>query len=455
MTQIPEELRSVILLAAVLAAGAVVLSFYFFFDPLSLLDPDWLTAAAILLGLSILSTVMALRISEGGSTSSLDFVPQLAAVLLIGPAGASALALISESLSEVFFYRKPRFKKIFNTAQVVLSVAAAGAVYVLFDGEVSLTEFDFANNFPPFIVAIITYFSVNTVSVSYVVSVAENESIIDTWREMSGNLIFFDFAMSLLAVGVALLYVEFGWMILVLTVIPLFGLRYSYGTTYELRDLNDDLLRLFVKTIEAQDPYTSGHSVRVSESARLIAKAMKCNAGLVRKIEKSALVHDIGKIDVAYLEILRQKGPLTPEQRELIRAHPERGVEILRSIRSLHEDVLLNVLHHHERWDGEGYPSGLGGTGIPLGSRIIMVCDTIDAMTTARPYRDPLPMSVVREELLKHKGKQFDPEVVDVVLDQGLLDVIETSLPAGPAAVAPRKVKSETGQSDSAKAVLP
>jgi putative nucleotidyltransferase with HDIG domain len=336
---------------------------------------------------------------------------------------------------------------------VVLSVAAAGAVYVLFDGRVSLTEFDFANNFPPFIVAIITYFAVNTVSVSYVISIAENKQIVDTWREMSGSLIFFDFAMSLLAVGVALLYVEFGWMILVLTVIPLFGLRYSYGTTYELRDLNDDLLRLFVKTIEAQDPYTSGHSVRVSESARLIARAMKCSSNLVRKIEKSALVHDIGKIDVAYLEILRQKGPLTPEQRELIRAHPERGVEILRSIRSLHEDVLLNVLHHHERWDGDGYPSGLVGPGIPLGARIIMVCDTIDAMTTARPYRDPLPMSIVREELLKHKGKQFDPEVVDVVLDQGLLEEIETSLPQGSSAPVLGKTKQEVVETDPSPAV--
>ncbi len=429
MIQIPRELRSVIWFSAVLAAGSVVLSFVYFFDPQSLVNREWLTASAILLGLSLLSTLMALRISEGGATSSLDFVPQLAAVLLIGPAGASALALISETVSELFFYDKPVFKKIFNTSQVVLSVAVAGVVYVLFDGQVSLTEFDFNQNFPPFILAIITYFGVNTISVSYVVSVAEKKPIFETWRQMSGGLIFFDFAMSLLAIGVALLYVEFGWMILVLTVIPLFGMRYSYGTTYELKRLNTDLLRLLVKTIEAQDPYTSGHSVRVSESARLIARAMRCSGKDRRNIETSALLHDIGKIDVAYLEILRQKGPLTPEQRTLIRAHPDRGVDILRSIRSLHEDVLNCVRHHHERWDGDGYPTGLAGSDIPLGARIIMVCDTIDAMTTARPYRDPLPISIVQEELLRHQGTQFDPLVVDVVLEQGLLGEIETSLP--------------------------
>jgi len=428
--QISRELKSTILLTAVLAAGALVLSFGYFFDAESLSDPDWLTAAAILLGLSLVSTLMALKISEGGTTSSLDFVPQLAAVLLIGPAGASALALISESVSEIFIYRKPRFKKIFNTAQVVLSVAAAGTVYVLFDGQVSLTEFNFGQNFPPFIVAVIAYFAVNTISVSYVVSVSENKSIIDAWNEMSGRLILFDFAMSLPAVGVALLYVEFGWMILVMTVIPLFGLRYSYGTIYELRDLNDDLLTLFIKTIEAQDPYTSGHSERVSDSAVLIARAHGCGGKLLRQIKISALVHDIGKIDVAYLEILRQKGPLTPVQRELIKAHPERGVEILRSIRSIQEEVLENVLYHHERWDGEGYPTGLSGSQIPLGARIIMVCDTIDAMTTARPYRDPLPISTVREELLKHRGTQFDPEIIDLVIDNGLLTKIEIPVQA-------------------------
>lgn len=429
MMQIPRDLSSIIWVSAVLAVGSVVLSFVFFFDPHSLVNPDWLTASVILLGLSLISTLMALQISEGGATSSLDFVPQLAAVLLIGPAGASALALVSETVSELFFYDKPTFKKIFNTSQVVLSVAAAGAVYVLFDGQVSLTEFDFSQNFPPFIVAIITYFGVNTVSVSYVVSVAENKPIFETWRQMSGGLIFFDFAMSLLAVGVALLYVEFGWMILVLTVIPLFGLRYSYGTTYELRRLNDDLLELLVKTIEAQDPYTSGHSVRVSESAQLIARAMRSNRKDLGYIRKAALLHDIGKIDVAYLEILRQKGPLTPEQRDLIRAHPDRGVDILKSIRDLHKDILNSVRHHHERWDGDGYPVGLKGDDIPVGARIIMVCDTIDAMTTARPYRDPLPISVVREELLRHRGTQFDPEIVDLVLEHELLREIETSLP--------------------------
>ena len=100
----------------------------------------------------------------------------------------------------------------------------------------------------------------------------------------------------------------------------------------------------------------------------MVARALGLQPKQVRLIETAALLHDIGKIDNVYLEILRQKGPLTPEQRELIRAHPDRGVDILKSIRSLHPDVLRCVRHHHERWDGDGYPTALSGDEIPLGS---------------------------------------------------------------------------------------
>jgi putative nucleotidyltransferase with HDIG domain len=219
-----------------------------------------------------------------------------------------------------------------------------------------------------------------------------------------------------------------------LAMIPLIGLRYSYGINFELQQLNSDLLRLMVKTIEAQDPYTSGHSIRVSEAAKKIGHALGLNPRQLKVVETAALLHDIGKIDVIYGEILRQKGPLTPEQRELIRAHPDRGVDLIKSIRSIHPEVLSCVRHHHERWDGGGYPSGLAGPDIPLGARIIMVCDTIDAMTTARPYRDALPVSVVREELTKHRGTQFDEAIVDVLVHTDILETLDAPEVATPSA---------------------
>jgi putative nucleotidyltransferase with HDIG domain len=384
-------------------------------------------AFATLFALSVAATLLHLRFTDAGSTSSLDFVPELAAILVLGPTGAVLVTISSELLSSFLLHRgKPPYKKVFNASQLTLAVGLAGLAFMWFGGVPSMEGLNFLDSFAPFVVAVLVYFAVNTGTVSYVVSASEDAPFLGTWRRLTGGLILFDLAMSPLAFLVAWLYLQLDNPFFVfLAIIPLIGLRYSYGTNYELQRLNTDLLRLMVKTIEAQDPYTSGHSLRVSESAREICLSMGLRGKPVENIEKAALLHDIGKIDVAYNEILRQKGPLTPEQRRLIQDHPARGVDIVRSIRSFPKEVLECIRHHHERWDGEGYPDKLAGADIPLGARIIMVCDTIDAMTTARPYRDPLPVSVVQEELLKHSGSQFDERVVRAVLSSGVLERLE------------------------------
>jgi len=382
---------------------------------------DWVIAFSTLFLLSVVSTLMALQVSEGGTKTSLEFIPQLAGVMLLGPAGAAAISILSE-LVPSSIPGKALHKKLFNFAQKTLAITCAGLAYTTFGGPVSLVSFELMETFAPFLLAVVVYFAVNTTSVSYVVAAAQGIPFGDVWREIAGGLIIFDISMSFIALVVAVLYTMFGWIVILFAVIPLFGLRYSYGVNLELQQLNTDLLRLMVKTIEAQDPYTSGHSLRVSEAAREIGRMMGIGRRRMRHIETAALLHDIGKIDVAYTEILSQKGPLTPEQRDLIRDHPDRGVEIVKSIRSIPPTVLKNIKHHHERWDGDGYPAGLKGDAIPMGARIIMVCDTIDAMTTARPYRGALPVSVVKEELMKHRGTQFDAQIIDRVLETGLLD---------------------------------
>ncbi|MDX1487821.1 MAG: HD domain-containing protein, partial [Acidiferrobacterales bacterium] len=273
---------------------------------------------------------MALQIAEGGTTSSLEFIPQLAGVMLLGPAGAAVIGLVSELFSTLFDQQKPFFKRAFNIAQMTLSAAAAGVAYITFGGPVSLTSFQLTQTLAPFLLAVVVYFAVNTSCVSYVVAAAQGSAFGDVWRQIAGGLIAFDVTMSFIALGVAVLYAFFGPIVILFAVIPLFGLRYSYGVNLELQQLNTDLLRLMVKTIEAQDPYTSGHSIRVSEAARAIARMLGVRRRTLRHIETAALLHDIGKIDVAYNEILRHEGGLSEEQRELLRDHPDRGVEIVK-----------------------------------------------------------------------------------------------------------------------------
>jgi putative nucleotidyltransferase with HDIG domain len=224
------------------------------------------------------------------------------------------------------------------------------------------------------------------------------------------------------------LYVQWGAVALLAAIVPIIGLRSSYGVNIELHQLSQDLLRVLIKTLEARDRYTSGHSVRVAERSKKIARMLRLGPRDVRVIETAALLHDIGKIDLAYGEILRQTGPLDPEQRQLIRAHPDKGVEIIQAVRSLDPEILRCVRHHHEWFDGSGYPAGISGEKIPLGARIIMISDSVDAMLTDRPYRAALSIEDVRQELVRNTGVQFDPAVVKAAFDAAILEDAESQL---------------------------
>lgn len=380
----------------------------------------WWLAFATLLLLSLVSELLALRVTTQGSETSWDFVPQLGAILLLGPGSAGLLTAISFSFYQFFWTRKPTSRALFNIAQMVLAVSLSGLVYMALGGNVSLTSFSATQILPAFVGAVVVYFGINSTLVSYVISLSEGKELSSVWRQMSIMPLLFDLLMSSLALLVAAVYVAWGPVALIAGIVPIIGLRYSYGVNLELRQLNTDLLRVLINTIEAQDPYTSGHSIRVAEGALAIAKGLNLPRTELRRIETAALLHDIGKIDSSFRDILKKSESLTKEDWELIRRHPDRGVELVQDIRSMDEEVLDYIRHHHERYDGTGYPDGLKGEEIPLGSRIIMVSDSIDAMVTARPYRDALDLDTVRRELQKHAGEQFDEELIGIALEVDL-----------------------------------
>ncbi len=170
-----------------------------------------------------------------------------------------------------------------------------------------------------------------------------------------------------------------------------------------------------VAAIEARDPYTSGHSRRVADKARIISRAVGLREKDIERVAAAALLHDVGKIHEVFGPILSKPGRLTPEEQVIMRTHPIKSAELAGKVTEL-RDVVPLILHHHENFDGTGYPDGLRGEAIPLGSRIIMFADTIDAMTTDRPYRAALDGSTVRKEILRYRGTQFDPAICDALL---------------------------------------
>jgi len=168
------------------------------------------------------------------------------------------------------------------------------------------------------------------------------------------------------------------------------------------------------KAIDARDTYTAGHSERVTQISLKIGQAIGLSSEQLNVLEIAALFHDVGKIGIPD-QVLNKPGKLTDEEFNQIKEHSSIGVDILKSIEFL-DDTLTIILHHHEKYDGSGYPSGISGEAIPLESRIICVADSYDAMTSDRPYRTGLPQSVAVDELIKFKGIQFDPIIVDAFL---------------------------------------
>ncbi len=176
----------------------------------------------------------------------------------------------------------------------------------------------------------------------------------------------------------------------------------------------ETMLDALLSALNTRDTETEGHLERVTAYTIELADLLNLREAELYPIERGALLHDIGKIGVPD-SILRKPGKLTPEEWVEIRQHPLIGYEMCAKIDLLKTAATI-VLHHHEAWDGSGYPYGLKGEAIPLGARIFAVADTLDAMTSDRPYRPALPFDAARTEIEKFSGRQFDPEIVKVFL---------------------------------------
>jgi putative nucleotidyltransferase with HDIG domain len=196
----------------------------------------------------------------------------------------------------------------------------------------------------------------------------------------------------------------------------------------DVRGLMMGLLHSLTSAVDAKDAYTCGHSERVALLSKMLAQSAKLPEPLVERIYMAGLLHDVGKIGVPE-SVLQKCGKLTAEEFEQIKKHPEIGARILRDIRQI-EDIIPGVLHHHERYDGKGYPHGLAGESIPLMGRIICLADCFDAMTSSRTYRKALPLEVALTEIRRCSGTQFDPQLADAFLSIGvdrLRDIVRSA----------------------------
>jgi hypothetical protein len=191
---------------------------------------------------------------------------------------------------------------------------------------------------------------------------------------------------------------------------------------YEKLQMASELETHYMKTLEAlasaleaRDPYTQAHTGRIRDMAVALAVRMQVPAEVRRATRLGAVLHDVGKIGISDT-ILHKPGSLTDTEWQVMKTHPEIGEQMLKSIDFL-RPALPVVRHHHERWDGRGYPDNLAGEDIPIGARIVGVCDAFDAMTTDRPYKKAMPVQEALEEILRNSGTQFDPHCAALLID--------------------------------------
>jgi putative nucleotidyltransferase with HDIG domain len=339
------------------------------------------------------------------------FVPELAAVLLLGPGWSAGIAAVAWIIAETAIRRKPLIKILHNTSKEVLAVGLAGLFYEYAGGVPSFTTFYL--NVPAFIGSTLVYFVLGGGLVATAVGLSSGVAVADAWTRIVGKDLFENVLSGSLAPLVAYLWTNLEWAGLLLVAAPLFFVRHALRANLQLERANRELLDLMVKSIEARDPYTSGHSVRVATYAKALAQSLGLLGKEVEQIETAALLHDVGKIYEEFAPILRKDRRMDESERNVMCTHPIRSADLVGTISSLRGYVQQCVRSHHERYDGDGYPDRLAGESIPLGARIIMLADTADAMMSDRPYRRAMSYIDVLTELDRYAGTQFDPRIVE------------------------------------------
>jgi diguanylate cyclase (GGDEF)-like protein/putative nucleotidyltransferase with HDIG domain len=414
-----------IYVSAVIGTGVVVFAAFFPFRSLGGSPGLFL----LLLVLSSATSVYKLNLplTRSGSTMSVSYAVDFASLLLIGP-GPTMIVAATSAFSQCTFRSKepnPPHRTLFSMACLVLTVQAAGAVYVWLGGVPGSLGLQTLGR--PLVGAATTYFMVNTVGVATAIALSTGESVRKVWNE---NFLWSApsyFVGTSVAAVAAWITAEFpGKWLAPLAAAPLYLTYRSYKVylgriedeqrhVREMADLHLATIEALALAIDAKDQTSQSHIRRVQLYAASVARAMGMSDKEVQGVKTAALLHDIGKLAVPE-HILSKPGPLTPEEFDKIRAHPKVGADIVSSVPFPYPVAPL-ILSHHERWDGTGYPAGLRGTAIPLGARILSVVDYFDALVAERAYHRAMDSDAAVTLLQREAGTALDPVVVSTFID--------------------------------------
>ena len=422
MTGLPRTAR--VHVTGVIGLGAALLAVVF---PRTIGSPILFGSLVLLSSATSMRSVM-LPLAGRRSAVPVSCAVDFASMLLLGPSQAMLGAVVSEWSHRTFRSHEEAASHgtAFHMARLAITVLAAGGMYLWMGGIPG------AGSQPGIFVralaaAALTYFALHTAIAAADLALTTGQSVVRVWVDdflASAPAYLSGAAAAALA---AWLIVAFPAKWLIALVAASIYLTYRTYRAYleriedgqrharEMADLHLATIEALALAIDAKDRTSQSHLRRVQLYATSVAKAMGMSANDVEGVKTAALLHDIGKLAVPE-HILSKPGPLTPEEFQKIRAHPQVGADIVSTVRFPYPVAPL-ILSHHERWDGKGYPAGIKGTEIPLGARILSVVDYFDALMADRPYHKAMSCEAAVDLLEREAGKALDPAVVSTFLE--------------------------------------
>jgi putative nucleotidyltransferase with HDIG domain len=381
-------------------------------QPTVWMDRPWVPAFLVLTCLSIGLEFVAVDLPHGGIVS-VATIGHIATILLVPPPFA-AISVGSAVLVEELVHRKSFHRVVFNTAAHVLTISLASfAVGLVGDPRIILEDEIELALFAAAILVSVVYHLLNDVLTSAVMALASGRPLVYFLRSGDRSTIFAEVAAGMVGVLFALVWIDAPvWTILL--AIPATVIARALRYIRQLEGETRAAVATMAQVVDDRDSSTFHHSERVSSYAVAVAGELGLDQSLIELIEQAASVHDLGKIGVPD-RVLLKPGPLTIDERATMWLHTEIGARILSQFRLFRSGSEI-VLHHHEAFDGSGYPAGLAGDAIPIGARVVAVADAFDAMTSDRPYRRALSVDEAVERFRIGAGQQWDPVVVAAML---------------------------------------
>lgn len=351
-------------------------------------------------------------------TVSVAYAIDLMAILILGPKGASIIALLGVILQIArdddkkikTIFNRPYYKTLFNISQISISVFIGGLAYEYFGGIPG--KYVYPNYLYAAIIASTVYYFLNSGIVAVLLSFLMKKSFLSVWlMDFNWAVINFMF-LAFLGILMASAFIRYGYIALVIFFIPLLMVRYLFKLYMDLKRSYYDTINALTKALEAKDKYTLGHSKSVEKLSAYLCREAGFSEAHTEMVRIAALLHDVGKIGIIE-NILNKPGKLSKEEYDYIKMHPMSGYEILKDVPFL-KNVRYWVRYHHEWYNGKGYPDGISGKQIPLEAEILSIADVFDALVSDRPYRDAYTRDEAYKIIVDSEGTQFSPRIINL-----------------------------------------